>query len=301
MGVNRMSVIVVRSLDAALESLARVPQSMVLAGGTDAMVEINFGHRRPHHVIAVDRVPELNEWQREGSMLRIGAGVTYAALETPPFATLVPALAHAARTVGSPQIRNAGTLGGNVAMASPAGDTLPVLAALDASIELHRVGGVRVIPWHEFFVGPKKTTRADDELVVAIHVPVRSGPQAFLKVGTRNAMVIAVASVCLVVDLDDRTVRCGLGAVGPVPLRAPAAEAWVVDQLVWTDAGVQLRDPALAREFGRRVAEAARPIDDHRGTAAFRRHAISVCAERALDRACEGGQPGPSGPLSGQS
>jgi len=284
-----MSVTVARSIDEALESLARVPQSMVLAGGTDAMVEINFGHRRPHHVVAVDRVPELSGWQRDDSMLRIGAGVTYAALEVPPFSQLVPALSHAARTVGSPQIRNAGTLGGNVAMASPAGDTLPVLAALDASIELHRVGEVRIIPWHEFFVGPKKTTRRDDELVVAVHVPVRRGPQSFLKVGTRNAMVIAVASVCLVVDLDERTVRCGLGAVGPVPLRAPAAEEWVVDQLVWGGDSVQPSEPSLAREFGRRVGEAARPIDDHRGTAAFRRHAISVCAQRSLDRSIEGG------------
>ena len=286
-----MSVTVARSIEEALASLARVPNTMVLAGGTDAMVEINFGHRRPHHVVAVDRVPELGRWQREGSSLRIGAGVTYAALEAPPFSVLVPALSHAARTVGSPQIRNAGTIGGNVAMASPAGDTLPVLAALDATIELHRVGEMRLVPWHEFFVGPKKTTRRDDELVVAVHVPVRRGPQSFLKVGTRNAMVIAVASVCLAVDLDERTVGCGLGAVGPVPLRARDAEAWVAEQLVWHGDSVSARDASLSREFGRMVGEAARPIDDHRGTAAFRRHAIAVCAERALDRAFEGGQP----------
>jgi CO/xanthine dehydrogenase FAD-binding subunit len=291
-----MSVTVARSLAEALDSLARAPHAMVLAGGTDAMVEINFGHLRPHDVVSVDRVPELSGWQRDGTTLRIGAGVTYAALEAPPFSMLVPALAHAARTVGSPQIRNAGTIGGNVAMASPAGDTLPVLAALDATIELHRVDGVRIVPWHEFFVGPKKTTRQADELVVAVHVPVRRGPQAFLKVGTRNAMVIAVASVCLAVDLDDHTVRCALGAVGPVPLRAPAAEAWVVDQLLWTDDTVRPLRPSLAREFGRRAGEAARPIDDHRGTAAFRRHAIVVCAQRALARACEGEQ-GPSGLL----
>jgi CO/xanthine dehydrogenase FAD-binding subunit len=185
-------------------------------------------------------------------------------------------------------------------MASPAGDTLPVLAALDATIELHRVGEVRLVPWHEFITGPKKTTRRDDELVVAVHVPVRRGPQSFLKVGTRNAMVIAVASVCLVVDLDERTVRCAMGAVGPVPLRARDAEAWVVDQLVWRHETVSARDASLSREFGRMVGEAARPIDDHRGTAAFRRHAIAVCAERALDRAFERRGHGPSGLQSGQ-
>jgi CO/xanthine dehydrogenase FAD-binding subunit len=283
-----MSVTVARSLEEALESLARAPHALVLAGGTDAMVEINFGHRRPLDVLAVDRVPELALWQRDGAILRIGAGVTYTELEGLPFSVLVPALAHASRTVGSPQIRNAGTIGGNVATASPAGDTLPVLVALDASIELHSVEGVRVVPWHEYFVGPKRTTRRDNELVVAVHVPVRRGPQVFLKVGTRNAMVIAVASLCLAVDLDERTLRCGLGAVGPVPLRAAEAESWVVDQLHWTHDTVQLRSSSGAQEFGRLVADAARPIDDHRGTAAFRRHAIAVCAERALERVCDG-------------
>ena len=283
-----MSVTVARSLAEALDALARTPSAMVLAGGTDAMVEVNFGHRRPHDVVAVDRVPELDGWQRDGARLRVGAAVTYTALEGAPFHDLVPALSHAARTVGSPQIRNAGTIGGNVAMASPAGDTLPVLAALDAAIELHSHDGVRVVPWTDFFVGPKKTSRRADELVVAIHVPIRRGPQAFLKVGTRNAMVIAVASVCVVVDLDDRSVRCGLGAVGPVPLRAEEAESWVVDHLTWDHESIRARQPSVARDFGRRVADAARPIDDHRGTAAFRRHAISVCAQRALDRVCEG-------------
>lgn len=282
-----MSVIVAHSLDEALDALARVPSAMVLAGGTDAMVEVNFGHRRPSEVVAVDRVPELDGWERDGARLRVGAAVTYTALEGPPFSNLVPALAHAARTVGSPQIRNAGTIGGNVAMASPAGDTLPVLAALDAAIELHSLAGVRIVPWHEFFTGPKQTIRRADELVVAVHVPIRRGPQAFLKVGTRNAMVIAVASVCLVVDLDDQTVRCGLGAVGPVPLRADAAESWVVDQLAWDHGTVRARGPATALEFGQRAAQSARPIDDHRGTAAFRRHAIAVCAQRALVRACD--------------
>jgi CO/xanthine dehydrogenase FAD-binding subunit len=117
---------------------------------------------------------------------------------------------------------------------------------------------------------------------------MRRGPQVFMKVGTRNAMVIAVASLCLTVDLDARTLSCGLGAVGPVPLRAPAAEAWAIDQLEWDHDTVRLRDPSVAREFGALVAEAARPIDDHRGTGAFRRHAIAVCAERALNRICDG-------------
>jgi CO/xanthine dehydrogenase FAD-binding subunit len=281
-----MTVTVARSLEHALDALAQAPPAMVLAGGTDAMVEINFGHRRPQSVVTIDRIPELAGWQRDGSQLRIGAGVTYTELEGPPFDQLVPALAHAARTVGSPQIRNAGTIGGNVATASPAGDTLPVLAALDAEIELRSVSGVRVVPWDEFFVGVKRTARRDDELVVAVRIRLPRGPQAFLKVGTRNAMVIAVASVCLAIDLDERRVRCGLGAVGPVPLRARDAESWVAGALSWEGQRATVPDAATAIEFGRRAGDESRPIDDHRGTAAFRRHAISVCARRALMRTC---------------
>jgi CO/xanthine dehydrogenase FAD-binding subunit len=289
-GARAMTVTVARSLEHALDALAHGSHSLVLAGGTDAMVEINFGHRRPHAVVAIDRVPELSGWTRDGDQLRIGAGVTYTELEGAPFDELVPALAHAARTVGSPQIRNAGTIGGNVATASPAGDTLPVLAALDAVIELQSVRDARMVPWHEFFVGPKKTIRRDDELIVAVRIPIRRGPQAFLKVGTRNAMVIAVASVCVVIDLDDHRVRCGLGAVGPVPLRARDAESWVAGALAWDGDTVPTADAKVASEFGRRVGDDARPIDDHRGTAAFRRHAVTVCARRALVRTC-GGSP----------
>ena len=194
-----------------------------------------------------------------------------------------PALAHAARTVGSPQIRNAGTIGGNVAMASPAGDTLPVLAALDATIELQRVGEVRLVPWHEFFIGPKKTTRRDDELVVAVHVPVRRGPQSFMKVGTRNAMVIAVASVCLAVDLDERTVRCGLGAVGPVPLRARVLpkHGWSTSSTGTRDTRAVRADASLAREFGRRVGRSG--ASDRRSS---RHGGLPSPCDRGVRRAC---------------
>jgi CO/xanthine dehydrogenase FAD-binding subunit len=155
---------------------------------------------------------------------------------------------------------------------------------------LHSTTGVRVVAWDEYFVGVKKTARRDDELVVAVRIPIRRGPQAFLKVGTRNAMVIAVSSVCLTIDLDEQRVRCALGAVGPVPLRARAAESWAAGALEWDSGQAHLRDASTAIEFGRRVGDEARPIDDHRGTAAFRRHAIAVCARRALTRTCGGGR-----------
>src|SRR5262245_3513269 len=132
-----MPVLVPTRLDDAVAALAADPTAHVLAGGTDLMVEVNFGHRRPASVVAVDRVAELLELvvAPDRASLRIGAGVTYTRLLAPPVPTLLPALAQAARTVGSPQIRNAGTIGGNLGTCSPAGDALPVLSALDADVE----------------------------------------------------------------------------------------------------------------------------------------------------------------------
>lgn len=278
-----MSVVTPLTLDDALAALADQPEAHVLAGGTDFMVEVNYGHRRPTAVIALAKVSELRNRRVDGSTMIIGAGTTYAAMESADIAEAFPALAAAARTVGSPQIRNAGTLGGNVGTASPAGDTLPVLAALDASIELaSATEGTRLVPWQEFFTGVKRTSRRPGELITAVHLPMFSSRQDYLKVGTRNAMVISVAGLALVVDLDGRTVRCALGSVGPVPLRAPEAEAWVIGQIDWDNGTVP--DPRTYETFGAMVAEASRPIDDHRSTADYRRHAVGVMARRALMR-----------------
>jgi CO/xanthine dehydrogenase FAD-binding subunit len=286
-----MTVVRATSVDDALTALAEHDGAQLLAGGTDFMVEVNFGHRRPEHVISLQRISELRTWSRAastvGDRLRIGAGVTYTDIEHGPIGELVPALAQAARTVGSPQIRNAGTIGGNLATASPAGDTLPVLAALDAMIEVRSAArGTREIAIHDFLVGPKRSALAPDELIVAVTVPVLDGPQEFLKVGTRNAMVISVVGVALVVDRSQRKVACALGSVGPTVVRARDAEAFASAAIGWPE----LRASAeVADEFGRLAAAAATPIDDQRGTAAYRRHAVAVCARRALARAVEVG------------
>jgi CO/xanthine dehydrogenase FAD-binding subunit len=278
-----MSVTVARSLPEVYEALNAQPEAQLLAGGTDFMVEVNFGHRRPIDVVALRSVPELMGWQREGDEIVIAAGCTYRELEEPEIAMVLPALAQASRTVGSPQIRNAGTLGGNLGTASPAGDTLPVLAALDARIRIGSVAGVRTLLLDELIVGPKRTTLQPGEVITEVRVPVVNGPQEYLKIGTRNAMVIAVADLAIVVDRVARTVRVGLGSVGPTVLRPRAAESWVVDAIDW-DTGA-FHDEGVPAEFGRRVAVDARPIDDHRSTAAYRRHGIGVLAERALRRA----------------
>lgn len=274
------------SIDDACASLAAHPDALVLAGGTDLMVEVNRGVRTIGHVVAVDRIPELRGWSLEGDradVLRLGAGTTCTDLAEPALASLVPALAQAARTVGSPQIRNTATLGGNLATASPAGDTLPVLAALDAEIELQSAGGARRLPLDEFVTGVKANALIPGELITAIRVPVLDGPQEFLKVGTRNAMVIAVTSLALVVDRPGRNVRIALGSVAPVPLRAVEAEVLVAERLDFEN--MASPDSDLVDRFADLVADAARPIDDHRSSAAYRRHAVRVLARRAILRA----------------
>jgi CO/xanthine dehydrogenase FAD-binding subunit len=279
-----MSVVVPRSLSEVYAALEADPQAVLLMGGTDLMVEVNFGHRRPSGVVALHRVDELRGWRREDGGVFLGAGLTYTEMETGELADLLPALAQAARTVGSPQIRNAGTVGGNLGTGSPAGDMLPVLAALDAVVVLGSAAGVRELAWHGFCVGPKRTALQPGEVILGVRIRVPEGPQEFLKVGTRNAMVIAVASVAVVTDVAARQVRVGLGSVGPTPLRAPDAEAWVAGEVDWAAQRIRGDREGVCAEFGRRVAGAARPIDDHRSTARYRTHAIEVCARRALAR-----------------
>jgi CO/xanthine dehydrogenase FAD-binding subunit len=271
----------------AVAALGADPDALVLAGGTDLMVEINEAHRRlagDETVVSVGRIPELLAWSYDPatSTVRLGAGVTYAELARPPLATLLPALGQAARTVGSPQIRNAATIGGNLATCSPAGDGLPVLSALDAVVELEAPTGRRELPVGEFMTGVKRTARRPDELISAVTVPVLDGWQGYVKVGVRNAMVIAIAGACLAVDRPSRSVRLALGSVAPTIVRASEAEAFAESHVDWDT--LALADDT-EREFGRLAAAVSRPIDDHRASAAYRRHAVEVLARRLLRRA----------------
>jgi CO/xanthine dehydrogenase FAD-binding subunit len=231
--------------------------------------------------VALRRVAELRRIEMTPSQAVIGACTTYADMGGEPLATAFPGLAAAARTVGSPQIRNAGTLGGNVATASPAGDTLPLLVALDARMRLRGPTGERTVSLSELVTGVKRTGIAPDEVLVDVVIDRRPGPQEFLKVGTRNAMVIAIASVAVVVDVESREVRVGLGSVAPVPLRARDAEAHAREAIDWDALSV---GEAGAARFGELVASACAPITDHRSTAEYRRHAVQVIARRALER-----------------
>lgn len=277
----------------ALRTKAAHPDAVPICGGTDVMVELNFDLRRPGALLDLGRIGEIKEWSVVGGTVHLGAAVPYTRIIS-DLADLLPALAMAARTVGSPQIRNRATVGGNLGTASPAGDAHPALLATGAVVEAESYRGLRRIPIHEYFTGVKRSALAPDELIKAVLIPTAAGPQQFCKVGSRNAMVIAVCSFGLALDMERRTVGTGIGSSGPTPLPAREAEQFLAGQLDWDTLELPV---GAARRFGEFVAEAARPIDDVRSTAAYRRRALSVLAVRALRWVCAtAGTDGEAGP-----
>ncbi len=304
---------------------SQYPDASPICGGTDLMVDVNFGRARPPTLLDLTSVEDIDSWELidDGRTVRIGAGMSYTRI-IDEVSGPCPALAQAARTIGSPQIRNRGTVAGNLATASPAGDSHPALLACWAQVEVESVRGPRLIDIDDFFVGPKRSALEPDELIRAVRVPAATGPQQFAKVGPRNAMVIATVSFALNLDAAAGRVGTGIGSAGPTPLRARAAEQMLEDVLAdrqtsatqeaggWQTSATQKaggwrrgtadrqwgeapsvgrprrQDPPavgdrVAREFGALVAEAASPIDDVRGSAQYRRHALSVLARRCLN------------------
>ena len=267
----------------ALAAKAAHPDAVPIAGGTDVMVELNFDRRRPTALIDLTRVQDLTEWYEEDGLVRLGAGVTYARLIRELGAQL-PGLAMASRTVGSPQIRNRGTVGGNLGTASPAGDSHPALLAAGAEVEVESVRGSRRMPVSDFYLGVKRNALAPDELIRAIWIPAATGPQQFSKIGTRNAMVIAVCAFGLALHPGRKAVGTGIGSAAPTPLIAAVAGSFAGGALeeagLWESRGPL--PPSLAKEFAQQVRAAASPIDDVRGSAAYRLHSLLVMARRCL-------------------
>ena len=259
-----MDVLTPRSLEEALRLRAEHPDALPIQGGTDVMVALNFDRARPEVLLNLNEVVELRGWSRDNGSLRLGAGLTYTEAMS-ALAGELPALAEASRTVGSPQIRNRGTIGGNLGTASPAGDALPPLFVEGAEVEVASLRGNRRLSLAEFLVGVKQTALAEDELITSVVVAPSGQPQTFMKIGPRNAMVIAVCSLALVVDRERGELRASFGSSAPTVrlVTAPLEEA---------------------DDFPDRVAEAASPIDDVRGTAGYRRHALRVLTRRALER-----------------
>lgn len=257
-----MEVLTPQTLDEALRAKADHPDAWPIQGGTDVMVALNFDRGRPAQLINLNEVKELRGWSRENGTLRLGSGVTYAEIEHGELKDVLPALAEASRTVGSPQIRNRGTIGGNLGTSSPAGDALPPLLIEGAEVECASVRGSRRIPLVDFVTGVKRNALDPDELITAVWLTPSGAPQTFMKIGPRNAMVIAVVS--LAVSAGDE-LRASFGSASPRPVVVTAP-----------------RDEA--ESFPERVAAAASPIEDVRGTEAYRRHALQVLTARALKR-----------------
>lgn len=269
--------------DEALRARAENPDHLPIAGGTDVMVEFNFDRRSPVPIMDVRRVGDIADWWTEDGQVRIGAGVSYSRI-IDEVGDRARGMAMAARTVASPQIRNRGTVGGNLATASPAGDSAPPLIAADAGVEIRSKRGIRHVPAREFFAGIKRSVLEPDELIAAVWLDADAGPHQFSKIGPRNAMVISVASVALTLNPARATVGTGMGSVGPTPGRAGDAETFLAGELdaggFWTSRD-DLPD-SLVRAFADRVSTSAAPIDDVRGTASYRVGAMQVMARRTL-------------------
>jgi CO/xanthine dehydrogenase FAD-binding subunit len=279
------------TLDDAVAALAAMPAAVPVAGGTDLMAAVNSGLLRPAALVGLGRISEIRGWQYLDGNALLGAGLTHARIGRPDFAALIPALAAAARAAGPPQIRNAGTLGGNIVTSAPTGDTLPVLAALEATLIIAGPEGARrEIPVSHLLAGMDMLRGG--ELIGHVRVPLLHAPQVFLKATGRTGPGRAIASVALVLDPARRAVRCAVGAVAPMPLRPLEAEQWIASLIDW-DGGRTVVPEAL-QAFGEYVAAACipdpAPAED--GTAQqlppgvlHRRRTVAALARRALGRA----------------
>jgi CO/xanthine dehydrogenase FAD-binding subunit len=264
-------------LDEALRALAAFPLT-VLAGGTD-VYPARVGRFVDDDILDISALPGLRAIAIDDGLVRIPAQATWTDVVRADLPAAFDGLKAAARAIGGVQIQNRGTVCGSLCNASPAADGLPNLIALDARVELTSRGGRREVPAASFMVGNRRTLRRPEELVTAVLVPLPSASarSAFLKLGSRAYLVISIAMVAAVMDVDDRgrvaSARIVVGACSEVPQRVPAVEA----RLVGRDAS-----PDLAREIVAADLAALTPIDDVRGTAAYRRDAALTLVRRAL-------------------
>lgn len=275
------------TLPEALDLLAESAREVTpVSGGTNLIVDMRSGRRRPGTLMNIAGIKELGGIRREDGHLVIGGGVTIAdLLDEPLVAQHASILKEAASVFGSPLVRNRATVGGNLADASPAADLAPPFLALDAEVELASAEGQRRVPLEEFMVGVRETLLQPQELLVAVRCPVPPphSAGAFCKLGLRKADAISVVSVAVMLEGDGdgrfRQARIAMGAVAPRPIRAHAAEDLLRGRPF---------DPATIAEAARLASEPASPIDDIRGSAAYRRRMIGVLVRRLLTAAAAG-------------
>jgi carbon-monoxide dehydrogenase medium subunit len=269
------------TLPEALALLAEGARKVTpVSGGTNLIVDLRGGRRRPGTLMNISGMDGLCGIRREDGHLVIGGGVTVAGLLDEPLVTRhASILKNAASVFGSPLVRNRATVGGNLADASPAADLAPPLLALDAEVELASAEGKRRVPLEEFMVGVRETLLEPQELLVAVRCPTPPphSAGAFYKLGLRKADAVSVVSAAVMVEGDGdghcRQARIALGAVAPRPIRARAAEDLLRGRPL---------DPATIAEAARLATESASPIDDIRGSAAYRRRMIGVLVRRLL-------------------
>jgi CO/xanthine dehydrogenase FAD-binding subunit len=268
------------SLREAYEILAeRGPSAKVIAGGTDLMVLMNSRLLDAAEFIDIWRLDELRGIADEGETIRIGALATYTQLiQSPLIRQYNPALVEASRTIGAVQIQNRGTLGGNIVNASPAGDSLPVLAAFDAEVELGSIGGARRVSFNRFYTGYRQTVMQPDELVLAVRVPkLKAGEQSFFrKVGTRRAQAISKMVMAVKAEVSDgeiEYINIGVGSVAPTVIRASRTEALLTNTSP---------DLELILQASRTISDEIVPITDLRSTERYRRQVTGNVLGRIL-------------------
>lgn len=261
-----------QTLADALAALAAQPRT-VLAGGTDHYA-LRATHEPDEDILDVTGLPGLREVRREGGCWVIPMLATWTDLIEAGLPPVFAGLQAAARQVGGWQVQNAGTLAGNLCTASPAADGMPALLALDAEVELQSVHGARRLPLQQFVLGPRRTARQSDELLVALRVPDRAGQSVFLKLGARRYLVISVASVAVTLDVAGgvvRHARVAVGSCSPVAARLPALEQALLGQA--PHGGLVRAEHLLPLS----------PISDIRGSAEYRLQAVGTLLRRALD------------------
>lgn len=273
-----------KTLPDALDALAQNDAARrPLGGGTDMLVDLRAKRVQPDVLVALQKVNELRGVARVNGHVRVGASTSIAEFLKHPLLTPYRALHQAASVFANPMIRNAGTIGGNIGSASPAGDTLPPLLALDAQIELVSASGTRTLALDDFFLGPRKTARNANELIYAIQLPTDENSPAtrscFYKLGLRQADAISLVSVAVWLARKGekiRDVRIALGAVAPRPLRAKRAEEILRGQIF---------SETNLKEAARVAAQECSPIDDLRASAKYRRRMVNVYTRRMLEQA----------------
>ena len=269
----------------AIELLAQhAPEARILAGGTDLLVDLKSSPRAPQFVIDISRAADMRGIVLTDRGLRIGALATHAEIERSALVReKIPALAEAVHSIGAVQTRNLGSLGGNLVTCVPSMDGGPVLLALDARVTLAGPRGTRDMPLAKFFVAPRRTALAPDEMLLEIIIPNASlgKPAAFVKFGLRKGQALALVNVAASVRVDSArrvfaSTALALGAVAPTVMRASRAEAYLDGKEITTGA---------MTEAGRIAASEAAPISDFRASAEYRRELIAVLTRRALERA----------------